>query len=322
MTTASRLAGSPPASAGGFGRPAIARTRAQLADLLARPKGGTRAVVMTMGALHEGHATLIREARRAADQVVVTIFVNPLQFGPNEDLDRYPRTLEADLAVCAREGVDIVFAPKAVHETPPLVRVSAGPLGEVLEGASRPGHFDGVLTIVATLLHLVRPDIAFFGRKDAQQLVCIRRMVADLAFPVEIVGVPTVREPDGLARSSRNVYLTPPQRASALALSRSLAAGVAVSDQGAGAVLAAARAVLAAEPGIDLDYLALARPDDLGPVTGGGPALLLVAARVGTTRLIDNIELTLPAAPAATPATVAAVAATTDRTATDTGKGL
>ncbi|OHV39854.1 MULTISPECIES: pantoate--beta-alanine ligase [Pseudofrankia] len=278
-------------------RPALASTRAELAALLA-PPAGRRAVVMTMGALHEGHATLIRAARREAEQVVVTIFVNPLQFGPHEDLDRYPRTLAADLEVCAREGVDVVFAPSVVHDPAPLVTVGAGPLGDMLEGASRPGHFDGVLTVVATLLHLVRPDLAFFGRKDAQQLVCIRRMAADLAFGVRIVGVPTVREPDGLALSSRNAYLTTAQRSSALALSRALAAGLAAAAAGPDAVVAAARAVLAAEPGIEVDYLVLASPDDLGQATTG-PALLLVAARVGATRLIDNVELTLP--PAAEP---------------------
>ncbi len=252
-----------------------------------------RAVVMTMGALHEGHASLLRAARAQADQVVATIFVNPLQFGAGEDLDRYPRTLAADLAVCAREGVDVVFAPKAIHDPPPLVQLSAGPLGAVLEGASRPGHFDGMLTLVGTMLHLVHPDLAFFGRKDAQQLVCIRRMVADLAFDVTVIGVETAREPDGLARSSRNVYLTPVQRTDALALSRALAAGVAASGAGAPAVLAAAGAVLAAADGVAVDYLELASPEDLGPVRSG-PALLLVAARVGTTRLIDNISLILP----------------------------
>ncbi len=248
---------------------------------------------MTMGALHAGHAELIRTARARTDQLVVTIFVNPLQFGPQEDLSRYPRTLEADLEICADEGVDVVFAPTVVHETPPAVRVCAGPLGEILEGATRPGHFDGVLTIVATLLHLTRPQLAFFGKKDAQQLVLIRRMVRDLAFPTEIVGVSTVRAPDGLALSSRNSYLTTHQQRAALALSRALAVGVSVADEGADVVLAAAGNILAAEPGVDLDYLTLASPDDLSPVRTG-QALLLVAARVGTTRLIDNIELTLP----------------------------
>jgi pantoate--beta-alanine ligase len=283
-------------------RPSVARSRDYMRTLLSiasdssaradatRP---TRAVVMTMGALHAGHVALIRAARARADQVIVTIFVNPLQFGPNEDLSRYPRTLDADLEVCAREGVDVVFAPEVVHDVAPLVRLSAGPLGEVLDGASRPGHFDGVLTVVATLLNLIRPDLAFFGRKDAQQLVCIRRMVRDLAFGVTVVGVPTVRDPDGLALSSRNAYLTVPQRASALGLSRALAAGVAVCDEGADATLAAAQAVLDATPGVEVDYLTLASPDDLRPVSAG-PALLLVAAKVGTTRLIDNIELVLP----------------------------
>lgn len=270
---------------------ALARTREELATTRpARP--ATSAVVMTMGAVHEGHAALIRAARRAADHVTVTIFVNPLQFGPGEDLDRYPRTLDADLSVCAREGADVVYAPATVHDRPPLVRVSAGPLGEVLEGASRPGHFDGVLTVVATLLHLTRPDLAFFGRKDAQQLVLVRRMVRDLAFPVQVVGVPTVRDPDGLARSSRNAHLSPAGRRSALSLSRALSAGAGEAARGRDAVLAAAGEVLASEPGVDVDYLALADPDDLGAVTTGD-ALLLVAARVGTTRLIDNTALTL-----------------------------
>ncbi|MCM3884500.1 pantoate--beta-alanine ligase [Frankia sp. R82] len=306
----------------GFRRPIVARSRADLRVALDeapsrdRPPTGerppqpadsgtgtgtgsgrpTRAVVMTMGALHEGHASLLRAARAQADQVVATIYVNPLQFGAGEDLDRYPRTLEADLEICARAGVDVVFAPSTVHEVPPLVRLSAGPLGEVLEGASRPGHFDGMLTLVATMLHLVRPDLAYFGRKDAQQLVCIQRMVADLAFGVTVIGVDTVREPDGLARSSRNVYLTPSQRRSALALSAALRAGHAAALAGGGpqAVLAAAHAVLDPADGVEIDYLTLANPNDLGPVHSG-PALLLVAARVGTTRLIDNISLVLPA---------------------------
>ncbi|HMA46855.1 MAG TPA: pantoate--beta-alanine ligase, partial [Frankiaceae bacterium] len=209
-----------------------------------------------------------------------------------EDLDCYPRPLEADLALCAREGVDVVYAPAALHDRPPLVRVAAGPLGQVLEGASRPGHFDGVLTVVATLLHLTRPDLAFFGRKDAQQLVLVRRMVRDLAFPVQVVGVPTVRDPDGLACSSRNAYLSPADRRCALSLPRALAAGAGQAARGREAVLAAAGEVLAREPGVDVDYLALADPDDLGPVTVGD-ALLLVAARTGTTRLIDNTALTL-----------------------------
>ncbi|WP_165985983.1 pantoate--beta-alanine ligase, partial [Streptomyces sp. YIM 98790] len=199
---------------------------------LPRPAGaGPRAVVMTMGALHEGHATLIRAARARAGrdgQVVVTVFVNPLQFGEGEDFDRYPRTLDADLEVAAAAGADAVFAPSAAEVYPggePQVRISAGPMGERLEGASRPGHFDGMLTVVAKLLHLTAPDIALYGQKDAQQLALIRRMVRDLDFPVEIVGVPTVREEDGLALSSRNRYLSGAERRTALALSRALFAG-------------------------------------------------------------------------------------------------
>ena len=243
---------------------------------------GRVAVVMTMGALHEGHAELVRAARRAADSVLVTLFVNPLQFGAGEDLDRYPRTLAVDLALLEREGADVVFAPTpdvVYPDGPPLVRVSAGPLGEVLEGASRPGHFDGVLTVVCKLLHLTRPHVALFGQKDAQQLAGIRRMVRDLDLPVEVRAVDTVREPDGLALSSRNRCLTAEQRTSALVLFRALA----LQDVEAG------RALVAAEPGVELDYLERVdgvtfRADPVGD-------LLVVAARVGSTRLIDNAVL-------------------------------
>jgi len=246
---------------------------------------GRVAVVMTMGALHEGHAALVRAARRAADAVVVTVFVNPLQFGAGEDLDRYPRTLAADLAVCEREGADVVFTPTpdvVYPDGPPLVRVGAGPIGDVLEGASRPGHFDGVLTVVCKLLHLVRPDVAVYGQKDAQQLAAIRRMVRDLDLPVEVVAVPTVREPDGLALSSRNRYLTGDERRSALVLSRALRTG----DADAG------RALVAAEPGVALDYLERVDSTSFAPDVAGD--LLVVAARVGATRLIDNTVLTSP----------------------------
>ncbi|NEE14195.1 pantoate--beta-alanine ligase, partial [Streptomyces sp. SID7499] len=200
-------------------------------ELHARTRTGRRAVVMTMGALHEGHATLIRTARGVAGpdgEVVVTVFVNPLQFGQGEDLDRYPRTLDADLALAERSGADVVFAPAVDEVYPggePQVRITAGPMGERLEGSSRPGHFDGMLTVVAKLLHLTRPDVALYGQKDAQQLALIRRMVRDLNFGVEIVGVPTVREEDGLALSSRNRYLSAAERRTALALSGALFAG-------------------------------------------------------------------------------------------------
>ncbi len=240
---------------------------------------GRVAVVMTMGALHEGHAALVRAARAHSDSVVVTVFVNPLQFGAGEDLDRYPRTLAEDLEVCRREGADVVFTPTpdvVYPGGPPLVRVSAGPVGEVLEGASRPGHFDGVLTVVCKLLHLVRPDIALFGQKDAQQLAAIRRMVRDLDLPVEVVAVPTVREPDGLALSSRNRYLSEDERRSALVLARALRTG----DADAG------RALVRAEPGVELDYLERVDSTTFAPDPDGD--LLVVAARVGTTRLIDN----------------------------------
>ncbi|GIG02551.1 pantoate--beta-alanine ligase [Catellatospora citrea] len=268
---------------------AVVRTREELARARAAAQGSV-AVVMTMGALHEGHATLLREARKSADFVLATIFVNPLQFGPNEDLARYPRTFDADLAVCAAEGVDLVFAPTPEVMYPhgqPQVTVHPGPLGEVLEGAVRPGHFAGVLTVVGKLLRLTRPDLAFFGEKDYQQLTLITLMVRDLELGVEIVGVPTVREPDGLALSSRNRYLSEAERETALALSRGLRAGAARRE--AAAVLAAARAELA---GVDVDYLAL-RGTDLSEDPGPGEARLLVAARVGTTRLIDNLPVHL-----------------------------
>ena len=203
-------AGMPGASGEAGVEPVVVQTRAQLRSACAGLGDGDVGVVMTMGALHEGHATLIRQARARARHVIVTIFLNPLQFGPREDLARYPRTNEADLEICRREGVDLVFMPTPSVVYPdgdPGVRVSAGPLGNVLEGQARPGHFDGVLTVVVKLLHLTRADHAYFGQKDAQQLLLIRRMARDLDFPVEVVSVATVREADGLALSSRNMYL-------------------------------------------------------------------------------------------------------------------
>jgi pantoate--beta-alanine ligase len=272
--------------------PVQARSRAQLAAARSRLQGRV-AVVMTMGALHEGHVALIRRARERYDSVIVTIFLNPLQFGPGEDLAQYPRTLDVDLELCRRENVDLVFAPGPDVVYPdgdPGVRVSAGRLGTVLEGASRPGHFDGVLTVVAKLLHLTRPDAALFGQKDAQQLLLIRRMVRDLDFGVEVVSVPTVREPDGLAMSSRNTYLSALDRQVALTLVNSLRAGVARAPEGASAVRRAARDVLAAEPLCRVDYLVLVDAETLEDVPEWyrGEALLAVAARVGRTRLIDN----------------------------------
>ena len=282
-------------------RPVLVRTRAELAAVLVdrapvKPYG--RAVVMTMGALHAGHLALVARARELADQVVVTIFVNPLQFGPDEDLDRYPRDLAADLALLS--DADVVFAPTSPVVFPggqPVVRVNAGRLGRVLEGVARPGHLDGVLTIVLKLLHLVRPDVAVFGQKDAQQVLAVEAMVRDLDVPVVIRAVPTVRDADGLALSSRNAYLSPSERERALVLSRAMRAGErAASAPGSDAtgVRAAAGAELAGAD-LELDYLALVDPRTAQEVGPGhrGPALLAVAARIGGTHLIDNAPLVL-----------------------------
>ncbi|MBO4162110.1 pantoate--beta-alanine ligase [Micromonospora antibiotica] len=274
----------------------LVHTRVELAKARAG-LAGTVGVVMTMGALHSGHEALIRAARERADHVLVTIFVNPLQFGPNEDFDRYPRTLDTDLEVCRRAGADLVFAPAVTDMYPdgqPTVRVDPGRPGEELEGQSRPGFFHGVLTVVLKLLQLTRPDVTFFGEKDYQQLTLVRRMARDLDVPVEVVGVPTVREPDGLARSSRNRYLSADERQVALSLSAALRAGADAAGRGAdaGDVLAAAHRVLGVVPGVRLDYLVLTDPDlEPGPVAG--PARLLIAAWVGTTRLIDNLAIDL-----------------------------
>ena len=280
--------------------PVVAETVADLRRLRdALP--GPVALVPTMGALHDGHRALVRAARERAGSVVVSVFVNPTQFGPGEDFDRYPRTWDDDLAALAEEGADLVFHPGVDDVYPPGsvgVTVDPGPLGSVLEGAVRPGHFTGVLTVVAKLFGLVRPDLALFGEKDYQQLTLIRAMARELALGVEVVGVATVREADGLALSSRNRYLDPGQRSAARALSRALRAGADAGAEGAGAVLAAAEAVLAAEPSLIKDYLELTDAD-LGPAPAAGPARLLVAARAGTTRLLDNTAITLahPATP-------------------------
>ena len=283
--------------------PVLARTR--LGISAARKLLGFPVVLVpTMGALHEGHLALLRRAAeisRPNGSVVVSVFVNPLQFGAGEDLDRYPRDLDADLEICAREGVTLVFAPGDAQMYPreQLVTVDPGPMGQVLEGASRPGFFTGVLTVVLKLFQLVGPQVAVFGEKDAQQLALVRRMTGDLCLPVEIAGVPTVRDPDGLAVSSRNAYLAPAERSTALALPHALNAGRQAAGSGPEAVLAAAQRVLdeaaGADPPLALDYLALADPDTFTPVKPGfaGDALLLVAARAGATRLIDNTPLTL-----------------------------
>jgi pantoate--beta-alanine ligase len=297
--TAVRPAQAPPTTA--LPVPMLVRTRKGLAAARAALPGPV-VLVPTMGALHDGHRSPLRLARELAGptgSVLVSIFVNPLQFGPAEDYDRYPRPLDRDLAVCAEEGVRAVFAPRREQMYPaePLVTVNPGPLGRMLEGKSRPGFFDGVLTVVLKLFQLTGPDAAVFGAKDAQQLALIRRMVTDLDLGVHIAAAPLYRDPNGLAASSRNAYLTPAGRASALALSLALSAGRTVAGHGAAAVLAAARAVLdvagTADPPVEVDYLALADPDTFAEVSAGyrGPAVLLVAASVGSTRLIDNISL-------------------------------
>ncbi|MGH6656917.1 MAG: pantoate--beta-alanine ligase [Actinocrinis sp.] len=278
----------------------LVHTRADLEAARAGRFGDT-AVVMTMGALHDGHLALVQAARQAAKTVIVTVFVNPLQFGPGEDFERYPRTLGQDVKQLEDADVDIVFAPSADEVYPdgaPQVTVQPGPMGELLEGASRPGHFSGMLTVVNKLLNLTQPDLAFYGQKDAQQLAMIRRMVRDFNLPVDIVGVRTVREPDGLALSSRNRYLSAGERQTALALSRALAEGVA-KPTAAAAVRTAAQAVLDeaahADPPLALDYLALVDPGNFHEVPDDftGEAILLVAARIGATRLIDNTVLTI-----------------------------
>ncbi|OBJ85893.1 pantoate--beta-alanine ligase [Mycobacterium asiaticum] len=250
-------------------------------------------LVPTMGALHAGHLSLVRAAKRVPGSVVVvSIFVNPLQFGAGEDLDAYPRTLDDDLALLRAEGVDIVFAPSAAAMYPDGMRttVQPGPLAAELEGAARPTHFAGMLTVVLKLLQIVRPDRAFFGEKDYQQLVLIRQMVTDLNIDVQVVGVPTVREADGLAMSSRNRYLDPQQRELAVALSAALTAGAHAAGHGGQAALDAARAVLDATPGLAVDYLQL-RDTELGPVPRNGSGRLLIAARLGSTRLLDNVAI-------------------------------
>ena len=266
-----------------------------------RQTGRRIVLVPTMGALHAGHHELIKRARRIPNTVtVVSIFVNPLQFGENEDLDRYPRTFEADLQMCRGEGVELVFAPSIsdMYGSGSNITVHPGRLGDELEGAIRPDHFTGVLTVVAKLFNIVGPDLAFFGEKDYQQLVLIRQLVRELNFNVQVVGVPVVPDDDGLALSSRNAYLSARQRQAALALSGALAAGLQAAAAGPAAALAAARAELAAEPAVAVDYLELRDPA-LGPAPATGEARLLVAAKVGGTHLIDNVPVLLGAEPVA-----------------------
>ncbi len=289
-----------------------AELRAESARLLAEKHGASQALVPTMGALHQGHAQLARTAVAQNDVVVASIFVNPLQFGEAVDLERYPRTLAADMALLEAEGVDLVFAPAVEEVYPggePLVRVTAGALGEKWEGASRPGHFDGALTVVAKLLHYGMPGSpagapawpayrAYFGQKDAQQLALVRRMVTDLNFPVEIVPVPTVRSAEGLALSSRNRFLSEAEAEAALVLSRALRLIESRANAHEPLGLDSAQALVASQPLVTLDYFDVVDPQTLEPLAENcrdtpfrGEALAIIAARVGPVRLIDNIPL-------------------------------
>lgn len=270
----------------------LADLRAAVAD--ARRAGRSVGLVPTMGALHAGHLSLVDACRRECGQTVVSVFVNPTQFAPGEDFDRYPRPFAADLQFLAEREADLVFAPSTQDMYPPgnATQVDVGPVAEPLEGRFRPGHFRGVATVVLKLFHQVVPDVAFFGRKDFQQSLVVRRMTTDLNLPIEIRVCPTVREADGLALSSRNVYLNSTERRQALALSRSLrlakdlAAG---GERDAATILQRMHELFAAEPNIRLDYIALADPDTLADLTTiDTEAVALIAARVGATRLIDN----------------------------------
>ncbi|HYP23742.1 MAG TPA: pantoate--beta-alanine ligase [Actinomycetota bacterium] len=273
----------------------VARTVAEVRAFYRneRPRGTTVAFVPTMGALHDGHLSLVRKAGEAADLVVVSIFVNPLQFGPGEDFESYPRDETRDVGLVEQEGVNLVFLP-AVDQMYPEGAVTTvhldGPLATTLEGEVRPGHFDGVATVVAKLFNAIDPDVAVFGQKDAQQVAVIRRMVRDLSYRTEIVVAPTVRDADGLALSSRNVYLSDDDREAATALHRALLAGEeAWRGGGAEAAEDAMRGVLDGADGVEPDYAAAVDPYSFGAPTGDGPVLLAVAARVGRTRLIDNV---------------------------------
>jgi pantoate--beta-alanine ligase len=283
--------------------PIVSRTKIGMAAARAAMTSPV-VLVPTMGALHDGHRALLKRGRELAGDtgsLVVSVFVNPLQFGAGTDLDRYPRDLGRDVEICAEEGVAVVFAPldEQMYPEQPTITVRPGPVGELLEGSFRPGFFEGVLTVVLKIFNLVQPDLAAFGQKDAQQVFLVRRMVADLNLNVAIESVTTVREPDGLAASSRNSYLSPSDRITALALSRALRAGAEAAKAGPKAVLAAAAAELAkaefADPPLVTDYLELVDPSTFRPVTSDhkGPGLLLVAATVGKTRLIDNTLVTL-----------------------------
>jgi pantoate--beta-alanine ligase len=280
-------------------RPQVVERIAELRSILdeARARGRRIGFVPTMGFLHEGHASLMRRAREKNDVVLVSIFVNPLQFGPSEDFEAYPRDLEADLAICEAEGVDLVFHPpvEEMYREPSTLTVTVGAIGEILEGKTRPGHFDGVATVVTKLFNVAGACRTYFGEKDAQQLVVIRRLARQLDFPVEVVGCPTVREADGLAMSSRNTYLKGEDRVAAGVLKRALDEGarlIGAGHRSADAISQAMARVIGEEPLAKLDYAACVDPDTLAePAEEGGPVLLAVASWVGKARLIDNVTV-------------------------------
>jgi pantoate--beta-alanine ligase len=275
----------------------LSTVREMRAACRAAHQQGSLGLVPTMGALHAGHISLVRAARAQCDGVAASIFVNPTQFGPNEDFARYPRTFEQDCALLDAEGVMLVFAPPPEEMYPPgaTTFVEVEGIGDRLDGASRPGHFRGVATIVAKLFHTVAPDKAFFGQKDAAQVAVLRRMVRDFNFDLELIVCPIVREPDGLALSSRNRYLSERERAQALVLSRALNAICATYHAGQKQVaplLDAGRSIMAIEPEVRIDYLEIVDPGTLLPLTEATPgALVAIAAQVGSTRLIDNAIL-------------------------------
>ncbi|MEX2557473.1 MAG: pantoate--beta-alanine ligase [Actinomycetota bacterium] len=280
-------------------RPKVVERIAELRSLLDEARARNRRIgfVPTMGFLHEGHASLMRRAREENDIVLVSIFVNPLQFGPSEDFDAYPRDLEKDLDLCEAADVDLVFHPpvEEMYREPTTLTVTVGAIGDILEGKTRPGHFDGVATVVTKLFNIAGACRAYFGEKDAQQLVVIRRLARQLDFPVEVIGCPTVREADGLAMSSRNTYLNGEDRVAAAVLKRALDEGVRLIGAGHGSADAISQAmarVIGEEPLAKLDYTACVDPDTLAePAEVGGPVLLAVAAWVGNARLIDNVTV-------------------------------
>jgi pantoate--beta-alanine ligase len=273
----------------------ISELRAARAEIASKGPASTLALVPTMGALHAGHISLVRAAKARCKSVAVSIFVNPTQFGPKEDLSKYPRPSERDRALLEAEGIDILFAPSPdeIYPHGSITWVTVEGLSDKLDGRSRPGHFRGVTTIVSKLFNLIQPQVAFFGQKDAAQLAIIRRMTRDLNFPVEIVGCPIVREPAGLALSSRNAYLNPAERRQALVLHRALLEverRFAAGERSSANLIAVAKKAFASAPEVRIDYIEIVDPDSLEPVDEiSRKSLVAVAAYVGSTRLIDNV---------------------------------